>query len=267
VVDCRYPKIITSQSYKLFSVIHLPSSDAGPFPVVILCHGLGGSKVGRFRYPIQLSEHLAKNGIASIRFDFRGNGDSEGSFVETTPESCVEDLKSIIKWVSEEALFDTSRLGLFGRSFGGVVSLLCAAENPKAISALAVQSPPFAFELYCINQPSHIKIEEGAFFFEQEKMSQAFVDQISRLKMTSIMEGLHSIPFLHIGAGKDNVVHPDHAKEYEGVRKETKAPTQFTLLPEADHNLSNISDRQTALKESSNWFITHLNPSCALYLD
>jgi alpha-beta hydrolase superfamily lysophospholipase len=258
VVDCRYPKLIKAQSYNLFSVIHLPSSGIGPFPVVIICHGLGGSKVGRFRYPIQLSEHLANNGIASVRFDFRGSGDSEGNFVETTPERCVEDLKSMMKWASEEALFDTSRLGLFGRSFGGIISLLCAAENPKAVSALAVQSPPFAFDLYCKRGPSHIKIEKGDFFFQQEKMSQPFVDQVNRLEMASIMEQLHNIPFLHIGAGRDDVVPTEHAKKYERVRKETEAPTRFTILPDADHILSNISDRQTALKESSNWFIRHL---------
>ena len=170
----------------------------------------------------------------------------------------MEDLKSIMNWISKEPCFDTSRLGLFGRSFGGVIALLCAAENPKTISAIVVQSPPFAFDLYSSGTPSHIKIEKGAFFFQKEKMSQAFVDQVKGLEMRAVMKRLHNIPLLHIGGGKDEVVPSEHAKKYESARKGSKAPTLFKTFPNADHILSDIADRQTALKESSKWFITHL---------
>jgi len=256
--DIRFPKLIASESQNIFCVAHLPSSSEGPFPVVIICHGLGGSKVGRFRHPVLLSESLARSGIASVRFDFRGNGDSEGSFVETTPERCVEDLRSIFAWVSKEPVFDTSCLGLFGRSFGGVVSLLYAARNPKIVSALCVQSPPFAIDLYSDKSPPHVKLEKRDFFFDQEKMCQAFVDQLSKMEMAEVMKSLHEVPFLHIGGGNDDVVPSEHTKLYEKARKGAQAPTQFKMLPAADHILSNISDRRTVLKESTHWFIRHL---------
>ena len=96
---------------------HLPSSGTAPFPVVVICHGLGGNKIGQFQYNVLFSEMLAEYGIASVRFDFRGSGDSEGEFAETTLEKCVVDTCSVLECVQTQALFDHSRQGIYGCSF------------------------------------------------------------------------------------------------------------------------------------------------------
>jgi len=258
VVDVRFPKLVSSRSQDLFTVVHLPSIEDLSFPFVVMCHGLGGSKVGRFRYPVHLSELLAEQGIATIRFDFRGSGDSEGYFSDTTLERCTEDLEAVINWAGEQSAFDTSRIGLFGRSFGGVIALLYAAKNGRTVSAVGVQSPPFSFDLYSDKLPSHMWFERETLFFHGEPLSQAFIDQMDSLNMSEVMKRLHQTPLLHIGGGKDAVVPAEHTKAYENARAGAQAPTQFVTLPNADHALSNISDRQTALKETCDLFISRL---------
>ena len=65
------------QGKAIFAMLHRPLQE-GPRPAVLMCHGLGGTKVGRHRIYVALSEALARLGIAVMRFDFSGCGDSEG---------------------------------------------------------------------------------------------------------------------------------------------------------------------------------------------
>lgn len=84
---------------KLFGVIHRPLQGKRS-PAVLVCHGFGGSKTGRFRIYVELASLLAKAGIVTLRLDFRGCGDSEGNFSDTTVNSEVEDALKGLEFLS-----------------------------------------------------------------------------------------------------------------------------------------------------------------------
>ena len=86
-----------SKGQRLVGVLHIPSGK-GPFPIVIICHGLGGTaKDSKNR--IQLSKNLNKEKIAAFRFDFNGHGESQGRFADVTVSKGIDDLKSAIKFL------------------------------------------------------------------------------------------------------------------------------------------------------------------------
>ena len=63
------------------------------YPLVILMHGFSASK--DYKLLELTAEYLEKAGIASIRFDFNGHGDSEGRFQDMTVPNEIEDAKKV----------------------------------------------------------------------------------------------------------------------------------------------------------------------------
>lgn len=84
---------------------------------VFFCHGFGGNKERQSEY-LELSERC----FNVVTFDFRGNGESGGDFIDQNLSSRIQDLKAVVKH------FDPERVVLFGTSFGGKVVFHAAEE-------------------------------------------------------------------------------------------------------------------------------------------
>lgn len=111
----------------------------GPFPGVIVCHPhplYGGEMDNNVVVPVCLA--LEQASIASLRFNFRGVGRSEGKFAEGAGEK--EDVIAAISYLSSLNEVDKVRIGLCGYSFGGAVSLEVAPTDER-VKALALISP------------------------------------------------------------------------------------------------------------------------------
>lgn len=95
-------------------------------PMVIICHGFGGSRNDGFLE--DLARRLPSKGIATIRFDFNGHGESEGRFQDMTVPNEIEDAKHIYQYVSTLPFVETDNIAIVGHSQGGVVSAMTAGE-------------------------------------------------------------------------------------------------------------------------------------------
>ena len=124
---------------KLAAIVRKPELKAGAqCPMVVLCHGFGGRKDGPMFELI--ADSLAMHGIASVRFDFNGHGESEGKFEEMTVPNEIEDAKHIIEYVHD--LRYVSSVALVGHSQGGVVAAMTAGElGSDDIAAVALMAP------------------------------------------------------------------------------------------------------------------------------
>src|SRR5260221_3407228 len=81
----RQAVTLLSGNQKIFCMLHLPQrTDQEKFPALLFCSGFGGNKSGKYRLFVRMAEQLAKAGVAVLRFDYRGSGDSEGAFEATT---------------------------------------------------------------------------------------------------------------------------------------------------------------------------------------
>jgi alpha/beta superfamily hydrolase len=130
----------------LEGILVIPEGD-GPFPAVIVCHPhplYGGSMDNNVVN--SLSETLEQASLASLKFNFRGVGGSQGEFGQGIGER--EDVKAAISFISTVKEVDSKRIGLAGYSAGAGFALP-ASFNDDRIKALAAVSPPipmFDFE-------------------------------------------------------------------------------------------------------------------------
>ena len=123
---------------KLQAVIQKPDLKPGQqCPMVVFCHGFGGTKEGPLFELI--TDSLQKHGIASIRFDFNGHGESEGKFEEMTVPNEINDAKKVVEYVRD--LRYVSKIALVGHSQGGVVASMTAGEMGSDISAVVLMAP------------------------------------------------------------------------------------------------------------------------------
>lgn len=123
---------------KLQAVIQKPVLKQGEqCPMVVFCHGFGGTKDGPLFELI--TDSLQKHGIASVRFDFNGHGESEGKFEDMTVPNEIEDAKKVVAYVRD--LRYVSKIALVGHSQGGVVAAMTAGELAPDIVAVALMAP------------------------------------------------------------------------------------------------------------------------------
>lgn len=114
-------KIIIPNKYgnKLVGILH----EAGTKEIVILCHGLRASKEDNIM--TQLAAALENAGISSFRFDFTGNGESEGSFEFGNYWREVDDIHSVAQHFHEA---NRRVMAIIGHSKGANVVLLYASK-------------------------------------------------------------------------------------------------------------------------------------------
>ena len=111
----------------------------GHCPMVILMHGIFSSK--DYNPMPALAKGLAKEGIASVRFDFDGHGKSQGRIRDMTIEKEIADAIAIYEYV--KGLPYVTQIGFLGHSQGGVVASMTAGrlasegEGPKSMVLIA----------------------------------------------------------------------------------------------------------------------------------
>jgi len=132
------PLAIAGPAGRIEAALDLPEPDAVPQPVLaIVCHPLpteGGSMHNKV--VTMTARALRESGITTLRFNFRGVGQSEGVFDDGQGE--LDDLRAVAAWARAE--HPDKALWLAGFSFGAWVSLRAAVELGAA--ALVSIAPP-----------------------------------------------------------------------------------------------------------------------------
>lgn len=136
----------------VIGTLETPAGD--PAPVVLLFHGFSGV---RDELPVANTDEgvfsrtarlLAEQGIASLRIDFRGSGESPGAFADTTFEGQVADGLAALDWLEANPAVDGQRLAVIGWSQGGLVATAVAGRSDKPDALVlwaAVANPEESF--------------------------------------------------------------------------------------------------------------------------
>jgi pimeloyl-ACP methyl ester carboxylesterase len=127
------PIVFGSHGLKLKGKILLPKDSKAdePMPGAVLCHGFGAA----YRVMEPGARTMAAQGIATLIFDFRGHGASEGA----ADGKMVEDVVDAWNFLSQLREVDSKRMGLIGHSLGAMSAIMAAESvtNPRALVALA----------------------------------------------------------------------------------------------------------------------------------
>lgn len=126
-----------SGNLALAGTLTTPEGGMAPFTAAVFVHGSGpvdrdGNAVGltmdAYR---QLAHALARAGVASLRFDKRGVGASDGVFNSASRSDLLDDLHAAVEALRSQPNVNPDRIILIGHSEGAYLSLLLAAEDPS----------------------------------------------------------------------------------------------------------------------------------------
>jgi pimeloyl-ACP methyl ester carboxylesterase len=129
-----------SDGAELQGTLSLPSGMTSACPAVVVAHGAQAGSKEFFLYK-HLSRLLSMCGIATFRFDRRGEGASTGT-ADASFDQLARDLSKATAALSAHPHVDGSRMGLWGVSQGGWISVLSAVEQPSIAALVIVSGTP-----------------------------------------------------------------------------------------------------------------------------
>ena len=225
-----------SKGHRISGILHLP--DAKNAACVIASHGLLSSKNSE-KY-IALGERISKEGIAMLRFDFSGIGESEGRLEDDTVSRRIADLDSAIAFVKSYPGMG-NRIGLLGSSLGGFISLIGASREQR-IKAVVIWATPF-----------HLDGLGSKGTDQNPPPGEAFFSDLPRHRLLPLLPQVSNCFVIH--GEKDELVPVDQAWE---IFHTLGAPKEIHVIEDANHRLTNPSHRQRAIDLSVDWFKRYL---------
>lgn len=199
----------------------------------------------------RVSTALANLGIATLRFDFTGLGESDGEFENTNFTSNIADLLHAAEFLAEE--YDAPKL-LIGHSLGGAAVLAAASDIPAAKAVVTIGAPfdPAHVGHHFIDQHEKIKSEGvvkvdigGRPFNVSRQFLEDIEDQAQAEKLHHLRKAL-----LIFHSPTDNVVGISNATN---IFVAAKHPKSFISLDKADHLLSRKEDSQYVAEVITSW--------------
>jgi len=168
----KHIEIVNIDGFVLRGYLELPENAK---KVVCMFHGFTGNKTehnGHFR---NLARLLAKKGVASIRMDYHGNGESDGEFYDFSFVNAVDDAKRIIEYARN--LEGIQEVYVLGFSFGGAVASLVANDKncDKLVLISAAANMP---QLSQNKMTSWRKLDNGNVYYCGFELSPKFADEL-----------------------------------------------------------------------------------------
>jgi phosphoribosylformylglycinamidine cyclo-ligase len=248
------PVTFESEGQQVVGMFHTP--DGSPkAPAVVLCHGFTGNKSESHFVFVKLARSLADAGMATLRFDFRGSGDSEGSFEEMTISGEIADAMNAVEFLAEQPEVDADRIGVLGLSLGGCVAACVTGRSPlvKATILWAPLHDPDVFNERLSPTPTSFPHE----FSGGMLLGKPFVDELPDIDpLVEIRGAQGSVLILHGSA--DETLRVAWSDAYVSSLTEAGVPFESEIVEGADHTFARIDHERHVIQRSVAWFITHL---------
>lgn len=241
-----------SGNEKVVGVWHCPESPE-IYPAVVLCHGFGGNKTEAHRIFVRLARSLEKRGIGVLRFDFRGSGDSQGDFKDTTVTRDLTDITSAIDFIERQQRVDKERIGLLGLSLGAFLSVLTATRD-KRIKSLVLWSG--------VSRPASKFISDQKLLSEWRRTGKLdlkgnvlgynFFKDLQKYDVFRDLKA-YQCPVLVVHGNADDVVEIADSKEYHDKFRANGNPCELKIIAGADHTFSSESHETEVVEMTSQW--------------
>lgn len=230
--------------------------DSPPKAYAMFAHCFTGSRFTPAA--ARVSKTLTDFGIATLRFDFPGLGQSEGDFAETSFSSNVEDIKVAFEWMRDN--YAAPQL-LVGHSLGGAASLKAATElrDLKAVATIGTPFDPahavlhFADRIKDVDDHGTVTVVLGGRDIE---ISRPFLEDLADTNPELYLPKLRK-PLLLVHSPIDETVGVDNAQT---IFKVTRYPKSLISLDRADHLATRQGVAQRAGRLIGNWVESYLAP-------
>lgn len=243
------------KGHRISAVLSRPSQP-GP-AAVVLCHGFLSSKNSTTNKA--LTRMLNGAGIATFRFDFFGQGESDGPFEDVTVSLAVGQAHAAVALIRAQGY---ERIGLVGSSFGGLVAILTTAQR-QDIACLALKCPVVDFA-------EELRLEFGPDELARWQSTDTIPNLMGGTERVRLKYGLYEdcqrqiayepaaqivAPTLIVQGACDELV-PLH--QSQRLLSALRGPKRLDLLPEADHQFTRGEDFRTMTAAITDWLVGHL---------
>ena len=161
--DITFPS--TAAGVKLAGTLTLPKG-SGPFPSVVLISGSGpnarNEEVAGHKLFLVLADYLTRRGIAVLRYDKRGIGQSTGSYALATTIDFTDDALAGVAFLKTRKEIDPTKIGLIGHSEGGLIAPLAATRSKDVAYIVLMAGPGMTGEQILYRQGALIAKASGA---------------------------------------------------------------------------------------------------------
>ncbi len=249
---------IQSGGLTLRGMLHLPDSFTAKLPVVMIFHGFTGNKMEPHFIFVKLSRLLEKRGIASVRFDFGGSGESDGEFSAMTITGELKDAKVILDFVKSLDFCSRERLGVVGLSMGGVVASLLAGDCPDEIRALCLWAPAGNIKEYVTRGMSETDIK--AFYEKGFKdagglaVGKNFIDDVDTLDLLQ-RAATYEKPVILIHGTADQTVPLQVSRQY---LESYGSHARLHEIKDADHTFNKLDWEREVLEHTVDFMVDEL---------
>lgn len=245
----------SSTGLKLAGTIDMPETT--PRAWALFSHCFAGSRFTPAA--ARTCKWLAEHGIACLRFDYPGLGQSEGDFAHSSFSMNVADLQAAASWLADN--YEAPSL-LIGHSLGGAMAIRAAKDMPS-IRAVATMGAPFdpahsvlhfADKIGLVDETGAVPVTLGG---RELTISRAYLEDLAEINPEAYI-GLVRKPLLILHSPIDQTVGIDSAQK---IYLCARYPKSLVSLDKVDHLMTRDGAAQHAAHLIYTWFQTYLPPA------
>lgn len=237
----------TVSGQRLYGMLHVPEGErpASGWPSVVMLHGFTGNRLEGHRLFPLFSRYLAARGVASLRFDFRGSGESEGDFSEMTVAREVEDTEAAFAYLRGLPMLDPERVMGLGFSMGGLVAALAAERvRPHRLALWAPALPELWLPLLRGGYAPPVILDYGGWPLGRE-----FLLEMPRLRPLDAAARWGGVAQVFHGDA-DTVCPPEY-----GVRYARVLGCDAIAIPGANHTFDSLDAVEMLYRETGRFLL------------
>ena len=247
-------------AHEIPATLTLPvsASKDAKVPGVVMLHGTGSNRDEAGMGYALAAPRMAADGIATLRIDFMGNGDSTASYRDYNYTSANIDAKAAADYLVGLEVVDGGKLGVMGWSQGGTDALLAAEAHPDTFQAVVTWSG--ALELNGASlfagtsfEDAYAQAKKEGFYTmtfdwrEPLELGERWFQEVAETNILKVTADIKA-PILAINGKDDTTVTPDNAEKI--VKAAANADSQLLLVDNCDHTYNVFSGDFTALYQT-----------------
>jgi uncharacterized protein len=244
----------------LRGTVHLPDGPP-PHPGAVIMHGFTGQRMESGFLFVGLSRAMAAAGVASLRFDFFGSGESDGEFIDMTMATERADALAALDVFKSLEEIDAERVGLLGLSMGGFIAACTLGSRDDvraaALWSAAAQSPRRWSDRMDAGARRQLRqrgwVDRGGL-----QLGQAFLDDLpSHDPYGEIAR--YAGPVLVVHGTADETVPLEEAEGYvAALAARTEGDSDHLYVEGGGHTFANYDHRQAVYGKTLDWFGKYL---------
>lgn len=245
---------LNSRNFTLSGMIEFPLHQK-PVAYALFAHVFTGNK--SLSATRNITKALTTNGVAVLRFDFTGLGQSDGDFADTNFSTNVDDMMSAAQYLTDH--YEAPSL-VVGHSLGGAAAIVSASQldSVEAVATIGTPSEPkhvmhlLSGSIDEIMNEGKARVSIGGKEFTIKKH---FLEDLQNYDLSQILSTFDKA-MLIMHSPQDRVVEIENAAK---IYHTAKHPKSFITLDHADHMLTDKQDALYVGNVIASWMKKYIN--------